>query len=139
MWEAISSPREAEKFKGDWLMTGDLGSVDEEGYITYSSRDDDVITSAGYRIGPTEIEECLTGHDAVAMAAAIGVPDAERGEVVKAFVVYNETLLSQASDPRSPKTSQFVDLTGVSIKQGGLRPGVLRKLYGTFEPNYPET
>mmetsp|Transcript_22465 Transcript_22465/g.41222 ORF Transcript_22465/g.41222 Transcript_22465/m.41222 type:complete len:408 (-) Transcript_22465:1296-2519(-) len=59
-------------------------------------------------------------------------------DVVKAFVVYTETLLSKSSDPRGPKTSQFVDLTGVSFKQG-LQPGVLKKLYATFEPNYPET
>ncbi|KAL7526706.1 hypothetical protein ACHAXR_001609, partial [Thalassiosira sp. AJA248-18] len=59
-------------------------------------------------------------------------------DVVQAFVVYTETLLSKSPDPRRPKTSQFVDLTGVSIKQG-LQPGVLKKLYATFEPNYPET
>mmetsp|Transcript_29629 Transcript_29629/g.62827 ORF Transcript_29629/g.62827 Transcript_29629/m.62827 type:complete len:398 (-) Transcript_29629:76-1269(-) len=58
--------------------------------------------------------------------------------VVRAFVVYTETLLSKSPDPRSPKTSQFVDLTGVSIKQG-LQPGLLKMLYATFEPNYPET
>ena len=52
--------------------------------------------------------------------------------------MYTETLLSKAPDPRRPKTSQFVDLSGVSIKNG-LQPGVLRKLYATFEPNYPET
>ncbi|HZD06012.1 MAG TPA: acyl-CoA synthetase, partial [Longimicrobiales bacterium] len=74
------------KFKNDWLLTGDLGRIDEEGYFWFHSRADDVITSAGYRIGPTEIEECLMGHPAVAMAAAIGVPDQIRGHVVKAFV-----------------------------------------------------
>ncbi len=77
----------AEKFAGDWLRMGDEGYMDEEGYFFFSARTDDVITSSGYRIGPVEIEECLSGHEAVAMAAAIGVPDAERGEVVKAFVV----------------------------------------------------
>ncbi len=77
----------ADKFIGDWMRTGDLGSMDEEGYITYSSRDDDVITSAGYRIGPTEIENCLTGHPDVVMAAAVGIPDPIRTEIVKAFVV----------------------------------------------------
>jgi len=59
-------------------------------------------------------------------------------DVVRAFVVYTETLLSRCSDPRSPRTSQFVDLTGVSLKQG-LQAGVLKRLYATFEPNYPET
>lgn len=65
----------AAKFVGDWLVTGDLGRADEDGYLHYVGRDDDVITSAGYRIGPGEIEDCLLGHPAVAMAAAIGVPD----------------------------------------------------------------
>ncbi|KAL3815372.1 hypothetical protein ACHAXA_000759 [Cyclostephanos tholiformis] len=60
-------------------------------------------------------------------------------DVVRAFVVYTETLLSKSPDPRSPKSSQFVDLTGVSIRGGGFRPGTIRKLYETFEPNYPET
>ncbi|WP_298493920.1 AMP-binding protein [uncultured Maritimibacter sp.] len=80
----------AEKFIGDWMRTGDLGTCDEDGYFTYVSRDDDVITSAGYRIGPTEIEVCLTGHDDVVMAAVVGVPDDVRGEAVKAFVVPRE-------------------------------------------------
>ncbi len=77
----------AEKFRGDWMLTGDLGRCDAEGWFTYVARADDVITSAGYRIGPSEIEDCLMGHPDVAMAAAVGAPDALRGEVVKAFVV----------------------------------------------------
>jgi acetyl-CoA synthetase len=80
----------AEKVRDGWLRTGDLGVRDEEGYFTYVSRDDDIITSAGYRIGPTEIENCLTGHPDVVMAAAVGVPDPLRTEVVKAFVVLRE-------------------------------------------------
>lgn len=70
-----------------WLRTGDLGRRDADGYLWFSAREDDVINSAGYRIGPTEIEECLLRHPAVAMAAAIGVPDDVRGHVVKAFLV----------------------------------------------------
>lgn len=77
----------AEKFIGDWLLTGDLGRRDAEGYFWYVGRNDDVITSGGYRIGPAEIEDCLIKHSAVAMAAVIGKPDALRTEVVKAFVV----------------------------------------------------
>ncbi len=77
----------AAKFIGDWMKTGDLGVMDDQDYVTFSSRDDDVITSSGYRIGPTEIENCLTGHPDVAMAAAVGVPDPVRTEIVKAFVV----------------------------------------------------
>jgi acetyl-CoA synthetase len=80
----------AEKVRDGWLRTGDLGVRDGEGYFTYVSRDDDIITSAGYRIGPTEIENCLTGHPDVVMAAAVGVPDPVRTEVVKAFVVLRE-------------------------------------------------
>ncbi len=77
----------AEKFVGDWMRTGDEGSMDEDGYFHFASRTDDVITSSGYRIGPVEIEECLARHPAVAMAACIGVPDPVRTETVKAFVV----------------------------------------------------
>ena len=77
----------AEKFLGDWLLTGDLATQDADGYVWFHSRKDDVINSAGYRIGPGEIEECLGGHPAVAMSAVIGVPDERRGEVPKAFVV----------------------------------------------------
>jgi acetyl-CoA synthetase len=80
----------AEKLRDGWLRTGDLGIRDAEGYFTFVSRDDDVITSAGYRIGPTEIETCLTGHPDVVMAAAVGVPDPVRTEVVKAFVVLRD-------------------------------------------------
>ncbi len=77
----------AEKFNGEWLKTGDLAHMDEAGHLIYSSRDDDVITSAGYRIGPTEIENCLCSDADVLMAAAVGVPDPARTEIVKAFVV----------------------------------------------------
>ncbi|MBP1845270.1 acetyl-CoA synthetase [Rhizobium petrolearium] len=75
------------KFVGDWLMTGDLGRQDEDGYVEFVGRDDDVITSSGYRIGPSEIEDCLTGHPAVRLAAAIGKPDPVRTEIIKAYVV----------------------------------------------------
>jgi len=76
-----------DKFIGDWMTTGDQGTVDDEGYFTFVGRDDDVITSSGYRIGPGEIEDCLIKHPAVALAAAIGKPDPVRTEIVKAFVV----------------------------------------------------
>ena len=77
----------AEKFQGDWMRTGDLAVRDGDGYFTFASRDDDVITSAGYRIGPSEIENCLMTHPDVVMAAVIGVPDPLRTEAVKAIVV----------------------------------------------------
>jgi acetyl-CoA synthetase len=78
------------KFAGDWMVTGDQGRADGDGYLFFVGRDDDVITSAGYRIGPGEIEDCLLKHPAVAMAAVVGVPDRERTERVKAFVVLKE-------------------------------------------------
>ena len=77
----------AKKFIGDWMVTGDQGILDPDGYIHFFGRDDDVITSAGYRIGPGEIEDCLTGHPAVALAAVVGKPDPLRTEIVKAYVV----------------------------------------------------
>jgi acetyl-CoA synthetase len=77
----------AAKFMGDWLLTGDLGRQDEAGYITYLGREDDLISSAGYRIGPSEVEDCLAKHPAVALSAVIGVPDPIRGEAIKAFIV----------------------------------------------------
>jgi acetyl-CoA synthetase len=80
----------SEKFCNGWLLTGDVGHRDEEGYFWFHGRNDDVIISGGYRIGPTEIEDCLMRHPAVAMVAVIGVPDKVRGEVVKAFIVPRE-------------------------------------------------
>ena len=75
------------KFIGDWMTTGDQGRRDADGYVFFFGRDDDVITSSGYRIGPGEIEDCLLRHPAVEIAAAVGKPDAIRGEIVKAFIV----------------------------------------------------
>ncbi len=76
-----------EKYRDGWLLTGDLGVEDDEGYLWFKSRKDDVIMSMGYRIGPGEIEESLMGHPAVALCAVVGVPDEVRGEVPAAFVV----------------------------------------------------
>ena len=114
--------KSAEKFVGDWLRTGDLGVMDADGYVTYVSRDDDVITSAGYRIGPTEIENCLTGDPDVLLAAAVGVPDPERTEIVKAFIVPRQgasldgladRLIQRVKDRVSPHVApravEFVD------------------------------
>ena len=77
----------ATKFLGDWMLTGDQGVRDADGYVRFLGRDDDVITSSGYRIGPGEIEDCLLRHPAVALAAVVGKPDAVRTEIVKAFIV----------------------------------------------------
>jgi acetyl-CoA synthetase len=76
-----------DKFIADWMTTGDQGIMDGDGYVQFIGRDDDVITSSGYRIGPTEIEDCLIRHPAVALAAVIGKPDPVRTEIVKAFIV----------------------------------------------------
>lgn len=77
----------AAKFIGDWMVTGDLGHRDDEGYFWFHARADDIISSSGYRIGPGEIEDVLIKHPSVAMAAVIGVPDPVRNESIKAFIV----------------------------------------------------
>jgi len=75
------------KYSGNWCRTGDMASMDADGYLWYEGRSDDVIKSAGYRIGPAEVESCLIQHPAVAMAAVIGKPDRDRGAIVKAYLV----------------------------------------------------
>ena len=77
----------AKKFSGDWCRTGDLARRDADGYLWYQGRADDMFKAAGYRIGPSEIENCLVGHSAVANAAVVPSPDETRGNVVKAFIV----------------------------------------------------
>ena len=76
-----------DKIRNGWFGTGDVGYRDENGYLWFVGRTDDVISSAGYRIGPGEIENCLLNHPAVLQAAVIGKPDALRGSIVKAFIV----------------------------------------------------
>ncbi len=76
----------SDKFKGEWCMTGDLGHMDDEGYVYFAGRNDDVIKSSGYRIGPSEIEAKIMEHKSVASCAVIGVPDPQRGQAIKAFV-----------------------------------------------------
>jgi acetyl-CoA synthetase len=95
-----------EKFVGDWMTTGDQGTVDDDGYFTFVGRDDDVITSSGYRIGPGEIEDCLIRHPAVALAAVVGKPDPVRTEIVKAFVVLKPD--RQSSDALAADIQSFV-------------------------------
>ena len=75
------------KFAADWCLTGDVAIEDPDGYIWYKGREDDLISSGGYRIGPTDIEDCLMKHPSVLMAAAVGCPDPVRGEIVRAFIV----------------------------------------------------
>ena len=78
---------DGEPFAGEWWSTGDVVRADDDGYLWYEGRDDDLILSAGYRIGPFEVESALLTHPAVAEAAAVAAPDAERGSVVRAIVV----------------------------------------------------
>jgi acyl-coenzyme A synthetase/AMP-(fatty) acid ligase len=90
---AASSPTffsrylEGERFEGEWWQTGDLVREDEDGYLYFEGRDDDIILSSGYRIGPFEVESALLSHPDVAEAAAVAAPDKERGAVVRAIVV----------------------------------------------------
>lgn len=94
------------KFKGEWMLTGDMASRDEDKYISFIGRNDDVITSSGYRIGPVEIEDCLLHHKAVALAAVIGKPDALRTEIVKAFIVLRAGF--QSNDALIKEIQEFV-------------------------------
>ena len=84
-WKNPDATRE--KYVGDWWVTGDLAKQDEDGYFWFVGRKDDLITSAGYRIGPAEIEDCIIKHPAVSMVAVVGIPDELRTEVVKAFII----------------------------------------------------
>ena len=88
------------------MTTGDQGSADDEGYITFVGRDDDVITSSGYRIGPGESEDCLIKHPAVALAAVVGKPDPVRTEIVKAFIVLKSGY--EGSDALAGEVREFV-------------------------------
>ena len=87
-WNREDATRD--KYSGDWLRTGDLAQIDEDGYLWYRGRSDDMFKAAGYRIGPSEIENCLVKHPAVANAAVVPKPDTERGNVIKAFIVLVE-------------------------------------------------
>ena len=89
--------RTAAMSRGEWITIGDLGRRDSDGYFWFEGRADDVIKSAGYRIGPFEVESAILHHRAVAEAAVVGVPDALRGQIVKAFVVLREGQASAAA------------------------------------------
>lgn len=132
----------AEKFLGDWLLTGDLGTADGDGYITFAGRDDDVISSAGYRIGPSEIENCLTAHADVVMAAAVGAPDPVRGSVVHAFVVLRrgaapeglseiltDRVRTHVSPHVAPRRIEFIDEMPMTAT-GKIMRRVLRDRFG---------
>jgi acetyl-CoA synthetase len=131
----------ARKFVGDWCILGDLASRDEEGYFWFKSRDDDVINSSSYRIGPTEVEECLLRHPAVALAGVIGSKDAIRGEIVKAYLVlaegYKESealrdeiqafVRQRLSAHEYPRQIRFIDEIPLTVS-GKIRRVALREL-----------
>ncbi|WP_305989579.1 acyl-CoA synthetase [Roseibium sp. MMSF_3544] len=94
------------KFAGDWLLTGDTGTRDEDGWLRFVGRDDDVITSSGYRIGPGEIEDCLIRHPAVALAGVVGKPDPQRTEIVKAHIVLKAGI--EPTDALGKEIAEFV-------------------------------
>ena len=97
--------RDREGYRGEWLTCGDLARRDADGYFWFEGRADDVIKSAGYRIGPFEVESAILKHDAVAEAAVVGKPDPLRGQIVKAFVV-----LKPGRAPRGGLEGQIVDV-----------------------------
>ena len=104
-WRRPDASRD--KYRGDWLMTGDLAEMDADGYLWYRGRADDMFKAAGYRIGPSEIENCLVKHPAVVNAAVVPTPDAERGNLVKAFVVLTtETPRGEQQDAELIKALQ---------------------------------
>jgi acetyl-CoA synthetase len=128
----------AAKWRNGWLRTGDLGRV-SDGVFTFVSRDDDVINSAGYRIGPTEIETCLVGHPSVVNAAVVGLPDPERGEAVTAFVVADAPddalaadliawVRARLSPHMAPRAVRFVDALPMTatgkVQRRALRDGM---------------
>jgi len=78
------------KFKGEWFLTGDLGLKDEDGYLWFKGRADEIIKSAAYRIGPNEVENIINQHPAVLESVVVAKPDSLRGNIVKAFVVLRE-------------------------------------------------
>ncbi|WP_265499444.1 AMP-binding protein [Paracoccus beibuensis] len=135
----------AAKFRGEWMVTGDRGVI-EDGYIRFVGRDDDVITSAGYRIGPSEIEDCLLRHPAVAQVGVIGKPDPLRTEIVKAYIVLRQgyepsdelaaTLQaharSQSAAHSYPREIAFLDALPMTVT-GKVMRRELRKLAMTEE------
>lgn len=112
------------KYTGDWCRTGDLATRDEDGYLWYQGRADDVFKAAGYRIGPSEIENCLVKHPAVINAAVVPKPDKERGAVVKAFVVLAPDFIARRPDAagaRGPFDAQLTAELQAHVK-GKLAP-----------------
>jgi acetyl-CoA synthetase len=130
-----------DKYTGDWCRTGDLATQDEDGYLWYQGRADDMFKAAGYRIGPSEVENCLLKHPAVANAAVVPKPDIQRGAVVKAFIVLvagvvgNQALIDELQTHvrgklapyEYPKDIEFIDALPMTTT-GKVQRKVLREL-----------
>jgi acetyl-CoA synthetase len=130
----------AEKFRGDWLVTGDRGVI-EEGFIRFVGREDDVIISGGYRIGPAEIEDCLLTHPAVATVGVVGKPDPVRTEIVKAYVVLKEGCSASEGELQDwvkgrlaaysyPREVAFVDALPMTVTGKVIRKELKRRAAG---------
>ncbi|MBO9450233.1 AMP-binding protein [Tropicibacter sp. R16_0] len=133
----------AEKFRGEWLITGDRG-VWEGDYLRFVGRDDDVITSAGYRIGPAEIEDCLLTHPGVATVGVVGKPDPLRTEIVKAYVVRKEGAEVIAEDLQAwvkdrlaqysyPREIAFLDALPMTVTGKVIRKELKARAAGEIE------
>ena len=99
------------KFKGDWMLTGDIG-IWENGSLKFAGRDDDIISSAGYRIGPGEIEDCILKHPKVANVGVVGKPDRLRTEIVKAYVV-----LKKGTNPNKKIVKEIQDIVRINLSK----------------------
>ena len=127
-------------FEGEWWATGDLVGAEEDGYLYFEGRDDDIILSSGYRIGPFEVESALLSHRSVAEAAAVAAPDPDRGSVVRAVVVLRDGIRSEemarelqehckreTAPYKFPRIVEFVDelpkTASGKIKRAQLREG----------------
>ena len=110
----LDDARQAQYVQQGWNLTGDAYVLDEDGYFHYQSRTDDMIVSAGYNIAGPEVEDALLGHPDVAECAVVGVPDAQRGQIVKAFVVLKPH--AQASGDRVTALQDFVKQTVAPYK-----------------------
>jgi acetyl-CoA synthetase len=116
------------KYTGDWCRTGDMAVADEDGYLWYLGRTDDMFKAAGYRIGPGEIENCLVKHPAVANAAVVPKPDKDRGALVKAYVVLSPDALAQRA--RAANSAKYEE---------GVRQSLQAHVRGLLAPyEYPK-
>lgn len=103
-WNKEKQTKEKFSEDGKWLLTGDLGKKDDDGYFTFVGREDDIIKTAGYRVGPSEIEDCIAKHHSVKVVAVVGSPDELRNEIVKAFIVLKDQYQNDFENHENLKT-----------------------------------